>query len=106
MDDAATLPLHGRQARKTGHSARPNSYYRRFSAFFRFSTPATLLAAARFTAFDAAGAVGTTVTFESAVPSGEGDDSLALLDREVIVLVVGIVFEGDVCCSSGRTRTQ
>ena len=63
----------------------------------RFSAPATAPVAARLTAFETAGAVGTEATFESAVPRGEGDVSRSLPDRELTEFEVGIVFEGDVC---------
>ena len=48
----------------------------RFKAFFRFSTPTVPGAAVLFTAFEA---VPSVPTFESAVPSGEGDVTRSLL---------------------------
>ena len=47
--------------------------HNRLSAFFRFSPPVPVGTAARFTALVLGFACTPTATFESAVPSGEGE---------------------------------
>lgn len=80
-----------------------NIHYSRFSAFFRFSAPATLPVAARFDVLEAVGATGTAAMLESAVPRGEGDMSRSLPDRELTDVAVEIVFDGDVCSGPEET---
>lgn len=60
--------------------------------------------ATRLTALDALGATGTDATLESAVPSGDGEVSLSLLDSEALN-----VFDGEVCKGpeeTGLTTTE
>jgi len=52
--------------------------YSRLRAFLRFSAPAILPVAARFTDLEAGAAAGTDATFESAVPNGAGDECRSL----------------------------